>query len=223
MAVLQVFDDGLKSSDSVRVRTTPFVIGREEGDLVLPHDRLISTRHAAIEHTLAASRPQWSLRDLGSANGTFVQAKQSLLEPGREIAIARQRFRFCAPESQTDDSEEREPESDVRRTMSWSSLMKRRKPEAAPFFVEAMPDREGRRFPLSKSEQWIGRARDCAVLLDDPTVSPRHARVFKARDGKWYVEDANSLNGLWVRIASLPLSTGAFFLLGEQVFMITFP
>jgi hypothetical protein len=45
----------------------------------------------------------------------------------------------------------------------------------------------------------------------------------KTRDGKWCVEDADSMNGLWVRVASLPLSSGAFFLLGEQVFLITLP
>lgn len=223
MAVLHVFDDGLKSSESIRVRVTPFVIGREEGDLVLPHDPLMSARHAAIECTLGAEHPQWKLRDLDSSNGTFVQAKQSLLEPGREISIARRRFRFCPPETRDEGSEEPERESDVRRTIPWSSLMKRKNPEAAPSLVELLPDREGRRFPLSKSEQWIGRASKCEVLLDDPTVSPRHARVLKTRDGKWCVEDADSMNGLWVRVASLPLSSGAFFMLGEQVFLITLP
>jgi pSer/pThr/pTyr-binding forkhead associated (FHA) protein len=223
MAVLHVFDDGLKSSESVRVRRTPFVIGREEGDLVLPHDRLISSRHAAIECAIADGQPQWSLRDLDSANGTFVQAKQSVLEPDREIAVARQRLRFVPPEVPESDDEEPARESDVRRTMPWSSLMKKRRPEPSPFLVESLPEGEGRRFGLFKDEQWIGRAAGCEIRLDDPTVTPRHARVFKARDGKWNVEDASSLNGLWIRVASLPLSSGAFFLLGEQVFVITFP
>lgn len=223
MAVLQVFDDGLKSSESIRVRTTPFIIGREKGDLVLPHDRLISGSHAAIECTPSAGRAKWTLRDLGSANGTFVRVKQSLLEADREFTVARRRLRFVAPVVHDAAADLSESQSDVRRTLSWSSLVRRKQPEGVPSLVEALPQGEGRRFPLLKSEQWIGRTRDCAVYLDDPTVSPRHARVFKARDGKWCVEDANSLNGLWVRITSLPLSTGAFFLLGEQIFLITFP
>lgn len=223
MAVLNVFDDGLKTSESVRVRRTPFVIGREEGDLVLPHDRLISARHAAIECDASGGRPQWSLRDLNSANGTFVQAKQSVLEPDREFAIARQRLRFVAPVVEESDEEEPAPESDVRRTMPWSSLAKRKKSEPTSLLVESLPGRDGRRFALIKTEQWIGRAPGCEILFDDPTVSPRHARVFKGPDGKWHVEDASSLNGLWIRVAMLPLSSGAFFLLGEQVFLITFP
>jgi len=45
----------------------------------------------------------------------------------------------------------------------------------------------------------IGRsAADCAIIVDDPTVSAQHARVSNTADG-WVLEDLNSTNGVFVR------------------------
>src|SRR4051812_34295447 len=38
MAVLTVIDDGDESGEPVRLRASTFLIGRIEGDLVIPHD-----------------------------------------------------------------------------------------------------------------------------------------------------------------------------------------
>jgi pSer/pThr/pTyr-binding forkhead associated (FHA) protein len=48
MAILQIADDGQKTAEFARIRKASFVIGRTEGDLVIPHDSLISGRHAEI-------------------------------------------------------------------------------------------------------------------------------------------------------------------------------
>src|SRR5262245_50499983 len=49
----------------------------------------------------------------------------------------------------------------------------------------------GRSFPMPRRRLTIGRARDCDIVLDDPTVSPRHAVV----DERHVVTDLGSVNG----------------------------
>lgn len=44
----------------------------------------------------------------------------------------------------------------------------------------------------------MGRSRDCDVVLEDASVSGRHAR-FSWKDGRIVVEDLGSANGTWVR------------------------
>ncbi|HVL97863.1 MAG TPA: DUF3662 and FHA domain-containing protein [Egibacteraceae bacterium] len=43
----------------------------------------------------------------------------------------------------------------------------------------------------------VGRLPSCDIVLDDPSVSRRHARVARG-DGRWTVEDLGSTNGLHV-------------------------
>jgi hypothetical protein len=48
-----------------------------------------------------------------------------------------------------------------------------------------------------QTETTIGRASDCAVVIDDARVSKVHARIFE-RDNRWMVEDLGSTNGTLV-------------------------
>ena len=48
MALLTVMGDGEDSGEVIRIRGPSFLIGRVEGDLVIPHDPGISARHASI-------------------------------------------------------------------------------------------------------------------------------------------------------------------------------
>jgi len=52
--------------------------------------------------------------------------------------------------------------------------------------------------PLQKSVCLIGREVDNDLVLDSPTVSRHHARLFLAVDG-WRVQDLQSRNGVTVR------------------------
>ncbi len=63
-------------------------IGRADGnDVPLRDDRLVSHVHAVIE----VCGPSWTLRDLGSSNGTFVNGQvvtgERVLRPGDEIRL----------------------------------------------------------------------------------------------------------------------------------------
>ena len=48
MAVLCVVDGGPEDGQWLRLRGDKFVIGRTEGDLIIPNDTMMSTRHAEI-------------------------------------------------------------------------------------------------------------------------------------------------------------------------------
>ncbi len=56
------------------------------------------------------------------------------------------------------------------------------------------PPLSGTSFKLDDREATLGRAPGCEVLLDDPTVSSRHA-VLSPRGGRLLVDDLGSRNG----------------------------
>ncbi|MGH7819684.1 MAG: FHA domain-containing protein [Candidatus Binatia bacterium] len=56
---------------------------------------------------------------------------------------------------------------------------------------------EPRRLEIHKSEIVLGKRAECDVVLADPRVSRRHARIV-AREGGLFVEDLGSTNGTWV-------------------------
>jgi pSer/pThr/pTyr-binding forkhead associated (FHA) protein len=75
------------------------IIGREVGDLVFTEDPFLSRRHAAIvvQGVAHGSKGQrrFSLMDLGSSNGTFLQLREEIrLKNGDHLRIGQQLFRF---------------------------------------------------------------------------------------------------------------------------------
>jgi predicted component of type VI protein secretion system len=54
-------------------------------------------------------------------------------------------------------------------------------------------------FPLARAETIFGRTAGDVRLADDPTVSPRHARLTLA-GGELHVQDLGSVNGTFVRL-----------------------
>ncbi len=62
-------------------------------------------------------------------------------------------------------------------------------------------DRAGRvteRVRLTAFPACIGRAYDCAVIIDDPYVSPRHLAIERDAEGLLYMIDAQSDNGIYL-------------------------
>ena len=61
--VLIVCDDGSESGESVRIRKDRFVIGRTEGDVTIPNDSQISSRHAECGNRSSgkSSAGAWSI------------------------------------------------------------------------------------------------------------------------------------------------------------------
>ena len=218
-------DDGDSQGEVVRIRVPRFVIGRAEGDFLVPHDSEMSGRHAEVVRAPEGGRYLWTLRDLQSTNGTFVRASSSALKHGQEILLGGCRLRFdAAPPA----AEPAGPEP-VTGTQKWQhppapapNPARTDPPPAA--LVVLTPHGEGRRYPLAGDELAIGRdPSHCSVMLDDPMVSPLHARIVRDGRGRWAVHNERSLNGLWVRVQEMPLECSAQFQCGEQRFLIRFP
>jgi pSer/pThr/pTyr-binding forkhead associated (FHA) protein len=69
------------------------VFGREQADIVFPEDPFVSRRHAAI--TMDRERVRFSLRDLGSSNGTSIRCHgERALSHGDQFRLGRHLFRF---------------------------------------------------------------------------------------------------------------------------------
>jgi diguanylate cyclase (GGDEF)-like protein len=79
----------------------------------------------------------------------------------------------------------------------------------------------GRRYTLSSTAGMvIGRGGDCAILIDDHSVSRKHARVDPLPDG-YYASDLNSTNGTYVNdmpVERQLLSDGDYLRVGNCIY-----
>src|SRR5262249_20261882 len=94
MALLVVLDDGDDTGETIRIRGDRFLIGRADGDLVIPHDGALSGRHAEITRRFENGQFNWYLNDLQSSNGPFVRVARTLLNSQQEILLGSRRFRL---------------------------------------------------------------------------------------------------------------------------------
>ncbi len=76
---------------------------------------------------------------------------------------------------------------------------------------------DGATYHLQQTATWIGRSQGDITFAEDPFLSPAHAR-FTARDGRLFVQDAGSANGVFLRIKKpTPVADGTYLLVGEQL------
>ena len=185
----------------------PFVIGRVEGNLTIPHDGGISSRHVEISRRLENGEHCWYLKDLQSTNGTFVRASTVMLSHEQEVLIGGRRLRFELPEVPEQPAV---AEAAGSATRKWESLSG--SPGITglmPALVDLLLGRPPRRFTLRDQENWLGRdPTQCSVLVDDPMVDRRHARVYRDEKNRWLMANARSRNGLWVRIQEVAPGAG---------------
>ena len=87
--------------------------------------------------------------------------------------------------------------------------------------IELKPGEEGPRIPLVEQECVMGSDPAASTIaVDDPFVSPTHARLHKDAQGRWQIDDCASLNGTWIRVHELHVDAHAEILIGEQRIMI---
>ena len=84
-----------------------------------------------------------------------------------------------------------------------------------PVEGRALLEIEGTRFTVAPGGTLVGRSRECDIVLEDPDVSRRHARIVLDASGAWLVEDLGSTNGVAVNGGRI---SGSFQLAsGDQV------
>ncbi|QDU62256.1 FHA domain protein [Planctomycetes bacterium Pan216] len=197
-----LFDENGLPGEHITIRRAEFRIGREHGDLLIPHDLLVSGRHVVLKW----QESRLTLIDEGSRNGTFLRLRPGFpwpLPPGCRLLCGSQLFQMS---ENTDQG--RDP-VDARLTkISDQSSMERH-------------------FPLDLEQPIsIGRdsSTDISVRADD-FLSPRHSLIRYDRQRKTFtIEDLMSLNGTFMKInGPAPLVDGDMFRIGEQLVGVLFP
>jgi pSer/pThr/pTyr-binding forkhead associated (FHA) protein len=221
MAVLIALDDGsTDAGEAWRLRSHRCVIGRKTGDVIIPHDSGISGEHAVVTCELKNGAYVWHLSDLKSTNGTFLRVRKGALADGFQLMLGGKLYLFRA---RTDGTAATQPDENADAELMATRLVLRAKPKAdfANALVEWTSAGEGQAFPIQGSTAWIGSdAKRCQIVIaDDPFVSARHACIRVDSHGRWVINDADSLNGVWVRIDRVRLANSSEFQLGEQRFV----
>ena len=84
---------------------------------------------------------------------------------------------------------------------------------------------KNQRFILSGNSVSLGRSDDSNIVLDDVTVSRKHAVISKENNA-WHINDENSLNGIYVnfiRVENAKLTAGDDIQIGKYRFTFLLP
>jgi pSer/pThr/pTyr-binding forkhead associated (FHA) protein len=165
-------------------------IGRDaDRQLVLP-SASVSRRHAR----LYVDGGQPCIVDEGSANGVIVDGvritQPTYVHPGSRIDVAEFRIEVEPLNASV------EPLPIPRVTPVPGSLPS---PGLSPMRIiaEGGPY-DGRVYELTAAEIAVGRAVDNDVVLDDPSLSRKHARLYRRGPGQLEIEDLGSSNGSYI-------------------------
>jgi pSer/pThr/pTyr-binding forkhead associated (FHA) protein len=224
-AVLCILDDGCsETGELIRIRADQFVIGRSQGDVQISNDDRISSPHAELSQRFDNGKYHWHLKDLDSRNGTFVKISSAALKSEDELLIGHRVYRFNTSAHQKEESNELNGDSneDFTRTRGVQDFSPEYFKTPSGELIEVRSQDDGQCFELSADENWVGsNSANCThVIDDDPAVSMRHAKFFRNQFGVWHVEDADTLNGLWMRIQEKRVDIDTEFQLGQQRFLL---
>lgn len=219
MAVLTVCDDGKAEGEQLRLRDGRFVIGRTDGDLVIPHDGMISSRHVEITRQLVGSQPRWVITDLQSTNGLFVRISRTPLNDQSELLVGKGRYRLIAPTTDGAATADYVPPEKARNTtQAWGADGAA---PTIPALVELVGKAFGNRVALIGPEYWIGGDPACEIYRpNDPFCESRHARLTRDAKGSWLIEQSKTVNGLWFRVPQVVCESVVQFQIGEQRFRL---
>lgn len=193
MAVIKLYHDGGQSFNPYPIMSDRFLIGRQEGDLIIPHDVRMSSRHAEIHRRLESGAYHWYLVDQGSRNGTFVRAGRVALKNDDEIIIGKEYYRFISQNGAI-------------------GLANVSGTPGEPWWFDSNTVWLGRDMPTGLSS-----------LTNDEFVDKKHALLQLSSGGVWILKDTGSLNGIWYRVPEVELTRSCAFQLGEQRFGFVCP
>ncbi len=222
MLVLCAWDDDGEYGHWIRVYGDRFVIGRGEGDLIIPHDPGMSQRHAELVRERGEGRWVWRLRDLQSTNGSFVRIDHSTLHDGQVLLIGSGRYQF---KGVAQGGKLAQATGQPAKTMMVPTY---RPEDFTPMLVRlAIDGEEDEKMFLTPGEQWIGTADSCQLRgrggAEDLLLDARHARIYQTGREQWEIQDAGSNNGTWTMISEVVIDDSIQFQLGEQRFVARVP
>jgi pSer/pThr/pTyr-binding forkhead associated (FHA) protein len=176
------------------------ILGREAGaDIPLPFNT-VSARHARLSRAGA----EWSLADVGSANGTFLDDRRLRageprpLLPGQAFRLADVTVVFEGPAEVASGAVAAESTATLARRLVSDLFGSCRPAEVARVVVSGGPD-DGRALLLAEVGRpyQVGRSSGCDLVLADDDISREHAAFERRWDGV-EVRDLGSKNGVEV-------------------------
>jgi len=219
LALLTILDDGSREEgECIGLRESVVVIGRDKGNVTIPFDGDISSRHAELRCHKKQGKYRWYLRDLESTNGTFLRSYRARLSSETEIIFGSRRYCFHLPD-QSPSSEGDGPE--VFDTQAYRAPPRTMLQQFVPRLVEVgVETAEPTTFVITEKNMRIGRDPTCEIAIpDDPFLSPQHGCFTQDERGRWIIEDKSSANGIWIRVKRMVLDQQhAEFQLGQQRF-----
>jgi ferredoxin len=209
--VLTVLDDGsMDVGEEIRIRKSPFVIGRSSGDLTLPNDPTVSKEHAEIRLVETRGIRHWRLNNLDSTNGTFVRVNQASCYVDTILIIGSRRYRLEGAFQQPGGAVNRAEDGTL--LLPWPSL------------VDSSGSPDARKYAIRKPMVKIGGMDGGGdIELDDPLVAKQHATLHRDSHGVWQVRAGQTRNGVWANIHSADLTSYCYFQCGEQRFRFMIP
>lgn len=89
--------------------------------------------------------------------------------------------------------------------------------DRAKLVVIGQDGKPGREYEIESDQTDVGREEGSILLVNDPYVSPRHARLL-FREGRFFIRDLESVNGVYVRLrAAERLQHADLVLVGLEV------
>ena len=201
----------------VEIGSDPITIGRDPSSRIVIEDRLASRHHGRFFW----DESEFIYEDLGSSNGSLLAGKKIDRVPlgdGDSIHIGEAELRVEIPGVQG-SSDVTPVLDDVEVAELQQSVVVSDEPSGQRLRMEQ--DGVVSWIPVS-SELVIGRSPEVDVILDDSRISSRHATI-KEKDGRWFVNDLDSGNGIVVgnrKMKNLELQDNRSFRIGQVEFFV---
>ncbi len=173
-------------------------LGRANTNDIILNDVRVSRSHARLEYGPEGI----SLVDMGSSNGTRlngIRVERATLKPGDTISLGSQQLKFQV-ESPSEDVGMTKIDNQVQldQTINTEYLPTVINETSSPSLVIFTEDKTWRVDLNDLDQAMIGRDESCAVYIDAPNVSRRHAEV-QQKGGAFILVDLGSTNGTFVR------------------------
>ena len=214
MAVLTVFDDGKTEGETFRLRDGRFVIGREEGNLVIPHDGRISSQHVEIARQEIGGQQRWVLNDLQSTNGLFVRVLRTPLIDRDEFLVGKGPLPVPGFQRRASRPDSAALEKSPNSTQGWED-------DDVVIGIRRWPNTSAT--PLVPACRWCilntGSARIPSAVSTGQTIRSAILAMrgsFVTRKHGWQIENNTSVNGVWFRLSQVVVESNVQFQIGEQ-------
>lgn len=190
------------------VVASDYIAGRDEGEIVFPDDRFVSPRHASFKY----EGDTLHVHDEGSDNGVFIRLRApKTLRAGETFRAGEQLFRLEGPP----------PEEEMGAADGTTFYGSPARPALFRVVQILEGGSEGLVFAARESSCIIGREDSDLNFAVDIYMSRQHTRVSVQPDGSFLLEDLESRNGTYTRIASsLALDDGDYLFLGRELLRV---